>query len=105
MKYAPHLRLIGRTSAVLEVDAGAVPLHVAHVGGVLVFLLQRISRCIFEIVGISGKLCVKPNFVPRPSHFYGFCMARINFCNTERRLARKRRWNRHHITCNRGWNS
>ena len=37
-QYAPHLRLIGRTSpAVLEVDAGAVPLHVAHVGGVLVF--------------------------------------------------------------------
>ena len=38
---ATHLRLIaGASPAVLEVDAGAVPLHVAHVGGVLVLLLQ-----------------------------------------------------------------
>ena len=71
----PHLRLVGRgASAVLEVDAGPGFLHVAHVGGVLVLLLQRMIGCIFEILGISGKFFVKPNFVPRPSHFYGSYM-------------------------------
>ena len=69
LKFAPYLRLIGRTSAVLEVDAGAVPLHVAHVGGVLVLLLQRILRCIFEIQGISGKFMSIPTWYPVPRIF------------------------------------
>ena len=67
-KICSYLRLIGRTSTVLEVDAGAMPLHVAHVGGVLVLLLQRISRFIFEMLCTSvgtvlcqAQLCI-PSF-------------------------------------------